>query len=118
MLTTGAAEGETYKRGNQYLFQMFSPATEYLKGALDALKTRDPNAWLAFVYENSSFSVSVVNSAKSYAQQLGLNVAFSEAYAPDTTDFSPIIDRIIASKSTVLLGGGHFADGSTLAKQM
>jgi branched-chain amino acid transport system substrate-binding protein len=118
MLTTGAAEGGTYERGNHYLFQMFSPAKEYLKGVLDALKTRDPNAALAFVYEDSPFSVSVANSARSYAQQLGFKVAFSEAYASNTTDFSAIVDQVIASKSTVLLGGGHFVDGSTLAKQM
>ena len=118
MLTTGAAEGKTYTLGNHYLFQMFAPATEYLKGVLDALKGKDPKAPVAFVYEDSSFSVAVVNAAKDYAKQLGFNVAFSEAYAPGTTDFSAIIDKVIASKSTVLLGGGHYADGSTLARQV
>jgi len=118
MLTTGAAEGKTYTLGNHYLFQMFTPGAEYLKGALDALKATDPKATIAFVYEDASFSVSVVNPAKEYAQQLGLNVVFSEAYAPNTTDFSAVIDKVIASKATVLLGGGHYADGSTLAKQV
>ncbi|MGA2237379.1 MAG: ABC transporter substrate-binding protein, partial [Terriglobales bacterium] len=37
MLTTGAAEPKTYTLGNQDLFQMFAPAPEYLKVALDAL---------------------------------------------------------------------------------
>ena len=55
MLTTGAAEPKTYTLGNQYLFQMFAPAPEYLKVALDALKTKDPKATVAFVYEDSSF---------------------------------------------------------------
>jgi branched-chain amino acid transport system substrate-binding protein len=118
MLTTGAAEGKTYTLGNHYLFQMFTPGAEYLKGVLDALKTKDPKAAVAFVYEDASFSVSVVDPAKAYAQQLGFNVAFSERYAPNTTDFSAIIDKVIASKATVLLGGGHYADGSTLAKQL
>ena len=118
MLTTGAAEPKTYTLGNQYLFQMFAPAPEYLKVALDALKTKDPKATVAFVYEDSSFSVAVVTPAKAYAQQLGFNVVFSEAYAPNTTDFSAIIDKAIASKATVLLGGGHYADGSTLARQL
>ena len=117
MLTTGAAEEKTYKLGNQHLFQMFAPATQYLTGALDALKAKDPKATVAFVYEDSSFSVAVVTPAKTYAQQLGFNVVFSEAYAPNTTDFSAIIDKVIASKATVLLGGGHYADGSTLARQ-
>jgi branched-chain amino acid transport system substrate-binding protein len=118
MLTTGAAEDKTYKLGNQYLFQMFAPAPEYLKVALDALKSKDPNATVAFVYEDASFSVAVVNPAKAYAQQLGFNVAFNEAYAPNTTDFSPILDKLTASRATVLLGGGHYADGSTLARQL
>lgn len=118
MLTTGAAEGKTYTLGNHCLFQMFAPAPEYLKVALDALKTKDPKATVAFVYEDSSFSVAVVTPAKAYAQQLGINVVFTEAYAPATTDFSAIIDKVIASKATVLLGGGHYADGSTLARQL
>ncbi len=118
MLTTGAAEEKTYKLGNQYLFQMFAPATQYLTAALDALKARDPKATVAFVYEDASFSVAVVTPAKAYAQQLGFNVVFAEAYAPNTTDFSAIIDKVIASKATVLLGGGHYADGSTLARQL
>src|SRR5271167_1411691 len=118
MLTTGAAEGKTYTLGNHYLFQMFTPGAEYLKGVLDMLKTKDPKAAIAFVYEDSSFSVAVVNPAKAYAQQLGFNVVFTEAYTPNTTDFSPILDKLIASKATVLLGGGHYTDGSTLARQL
>ena len=118
MLTSGAAEGKTYTLGNHYLFQMFAPAPEYLKVALDALKSKDPKATVAFVYEDASFSVAVVTPAKAYAQQLGFNVVFTEAYAPATTDFSAIIDKVIASKATVLLGGGHYADGSTLARQL
>jgi branched-chain amino acid transport system substrate-binding protein len=118
MLTTGAAEGKTYTLGNHYLFQMFAPGAEYLKGALDMLKAKDPKATVAFVYEDASFSNSVVDPAKAYAQQIGMNVVFSERYAPNTTDFSALIDKVIASKATVLMGGGHYADGSTLAKQL
>jgi branched-chain amino acid transport system substrate-binding protein len=118
MLTTGAAEEKTYKLGNKYLFQMFAPAQWYLKTALDVLKTKDPKAAVAFVYEDAAFSVAVVTQAKEYAQQQGFNVAFSEAYAPNTTDFGPILDKVIASKATVLMGGGHYPDGSTLARQL
>ena len=118
MLTSGSAEGKTYTLGNHYLFQMFAPGTEYLKFVLDMLKAKDPTATVAFVYEDAPFSVSVVNPGKAYAQQLGFNVVFSEAYAPNTTDFSAIIDKVIAAKPTVLIGGGHYPDGSTLARQL
>jgi branched-chain amino acid transport system substrate-binding protein len=118
MMTTGAAEEKTYKLGNKYLFQMFAPATQYLNTAIDALKSQDPKATIAFVYEDAAFSVAVVNPAKTYAQQQGFTVAFSEAYAPNTTDFSAILDKVTASKATVLMGGGHYPDGSTLARQL
>lgn len=118
MLTTGAADETTYKHGNKFLFQMFAPGGEYLKGALDAVKAKDPKATIAFVYEDAAFSVACVNPAKAYAQQLGLQVVFSEAYAPNTTDFSAVLDKVISSKATVLMGGGHYADGSTLARQI
>ncbi len=118
MLTTGAADEKTYKLGNKFLFQMFAPGGEYLKGALDAVKAKDPKATVAFVYEDAAFSVAVIKPAMAYAQQSGLNVAFSEAYAPATTDFSAILDKVTSSKATVLMGGGHYADGSTLARQL
>ncbi|MBZ5567627.1 MAG: amino acid ABC transporter substrate-binding protein [Acidobacteriia bacterium] len=118
MLTTGAADEKTYKQGNKYLFQMFAPAAQYLETAIDALKAKDPKATVAFVYEDAAFSVAVVNPAKPYAQQQGFDVVFSEAYAPNTTDFSAILDKVTASKAKVLMGGGHYADGSTLARQL
>ncbi len=68
MLTTGAAEEKTYKLGNRYLYQMFAPAGQYFNAVIDLLKTKDPKASLAFVSEDASFSVAVVNPAKTYAQ--------------------------------------------------
>jgi branched-chain amino acid transport system substrate-binding protein len=118
MITTGAAEDKTYKLGNKRLFQMFTPASHYLGSALDALKARDPRVRLAFVYSDDAFSNAVAAAGKEYAKQIGLNIVFDEAYSPDTTDFSPIIDKVISAKATALVGGGHYADGSTLARQL
>ncbi len=118
MLTTGAADEKTYKQGNKSLFQMFAPAAQYLETAIDALKAKDPKATIAFVYEDAAFSVAVVNPAKEYAEKQGFKVAFSEAYAPGTTDFSAILDKVTSSRANVLMGGGHYADGSTLARQL
>ena len=41
-----------------------------------------------------------------------------ESYAPSTTDFGPIVNKIISSNADAFLGGGHYADGATLARQM
>ncbi len=118
MITTGAAEGKTYTLGNKYLFQMFTPADEYLTSALSALKAKDPKSRLALINSDDSFSNAVAIAAKAHAQKIGLSVVFAESYPPNTTDFGPIIDKIISAKATALAGGGHYADGSTLARQL
>ncbi len=41
-----------------------------------------------------------------------------KSYAPSTTDFGPIVNKIISSNADVFLGGGHYSDGATLARQM
>ncbi len=118
MITTGAAEGKTYRLGNKHLFQLYTPADKYLKSALDVIKAKSPKAKIALIYSNDGFSSAVAKGALANAKRMGLHVVFDESYASDTTDFGPIINKIVASGANVLIGGGHYADGSTLARQL
>ncbi|HEY7664873.1 MAG TPA: amino acid ABC transporter substrate-binding protein [Xanthobacteraceae bacterium] len=118
MITTGAAEEKTYKLGNKNLFQIYSPAGQYLAGALLALKAKNPKAQIAFVYEDDPFSKAVAQAVRELAKRDGMTLALDESYSSGTTDFGPIINKVIASKADALLGGGHYADGATLARQL
>jgi len=118
MLTTGAAEEKTYQLGNKNLFQIYSPAKQYLAGALLALKAKNPKARIAFVYEDDPFSKAVAHAGRDLAKKDGMTLALDESYSSGTTDFGPIINKIIASKVDALLGGGHYAGGATLARQL
>jgi branched-chain amino acid transport system substrate-binding protein len=118
MLTTGAAEEKTYRLGNKYLFQLYTPAGQYLAGATKALKQENAIAKVAFVYEDAPFSKAVMSATRKLAAEQGLEVVLDEAYSRDTTDFGPIINKIISAKADALLGGGHYADGATLARQL
>lgn len=119
MITTGAASDATYKEGYTQIFQIYTPASRYLTGAVDLLASLDPDVKkVAFVYEDSKFSTSVVEAAKEYAESLGYEVVLFEGYAPDITDFGPFINKIQDSGAEAILGGGHFQDGSTFARQM
>jgi branched-chain amino acid transport system substrate-binding protein len=118
MLTTGAAEEKTYELGNKNLFQIYSPAAQYLAGALQALKEKNANAKIAFVYEDDPFSKAVAHATRELAKKERMAIVLDEAYSGSTTDFGPIINKIVASKADALLGGGHYADGSTLARQL
>jgi branched-chain amino acid transport system substrate-binding protein len=118
MLTTGGAEEKTYQLGNKNLFQVYSPAGQYLAGALDALKEKNPKAQVAFIYKDDPFSKAVAQVTRDLAKRQGVNVVLDESYSPSTTDFGPIINKLISAKADALLGGGHYPDGSTLARQL
>ncbi len=119
MMATGAASDSIFNKGYTHVFQIYTPASKYLTGALDMLKATDPNAKrVAIVYENSKFAKSVCTAAKDYAEKNGFDVVLFEAYAPGTTDFTSFIDKILAAKPDAIIGGGHFADGETFAKQL
>ena len=119
MITTGAASDSTYKEGYTLVFQAYTPASRYLTGAVDLLAHVDPNVKkLAFVYENDKFSTDVVNAAKVYAESKGYEVVLFEGYDTETKDFGPFINKILESGAEAILGGGHFQDGSTFARQI
>ena len=119
MVTTGAASDGTYKEGFTLVFQAYTPASRYLTGAVDLLAEVAPDVKkIAFVYENDKFSTDVVTAAKDYAESLGYEVVLFEGYDSETADFGPFINKIEAAAPEALLGGGHFQDGSTFARQL
>lgn len=119
MITTGAASDSTYKKGYTLVYQAYTPASKYLTGAIDLLKATDPNAKkLAIVHENDKFSTDVSNALNEYALAQGYEVVIFEGYDSGTTDFNPFINKIQEAAPDAILGGGHFQDGSTFAKQL
>ncbi len=119
MITTGAASDATYKEGYTLVFQAYTPASRYLTGAVDLLAHVDPSVKkVAFVYENTKFATSVVEAAHAYAEGEGYDVVLFEGYDAETTDFGPFINKILETGAEAILGGGHFQDGSTFARQI
>jgi len=118
MLDGGGAESKPFMLGNKYLFMVITPASFYLSGAVAALAQKEPHAKIAMVYSDDPFSKAVLAAAKDQAVKAGLEVAMDESYAPSTTDFGPVVNKIISSNADAFLGGGHYSDGATLARQM
>jgi branched-chain amino acid transport system substrate-binding protein len=119
MITTGAASDSTYKKGYTLVYQTYTPASRYLTGALDALAKLDPNAKkIAIVHENDKFSTDVVKALQTYAEGKGYQIVVFEGYDTSTTDFGPIINKVQQAQPDAILGGGHFQDGTTFAKQL
>ncbi len=119
MITCGAASDSTYTKGFTLVYQTYTPASRYLTGALDLLAATDPEAKkIAIVHENDKFSTDVSNALNDYAQAQGYDVVLFEGYDSGTTDFAPFINKIQDAAPDAVLGGGHFQDGSTFARQL
>jgi ABC-type branched-subunit amino acid transport system substrate-binding protein len=119
MITTGAASDSTYELGFTLVYQAYTPASKYLTGAADLLKATDPGVKkLAIVHENDQFSTDVSTALKDYATAQGYDIVMFEGYDTGTTDFAPFINKIQEAAPDAIMGGGHFQDGSTFAKQL
>ena len=119
MITTGAASDSTYQKGYTLVYQAYTPASAYLTGAVDMLKAKAPDVKkIAIVHENDKFSTDVSTAAEAYAKEMGYEIVLSEGYDTATTDFAPFINKIVDAGPDAILGGGHFQDGSTFAKQL
>lgn len=118
MVDSGGAEEKPFMLGNKRLFMVITSASHYLSGAVAALKSKNPHAKVAVVYSDDPFSKTVLTATKEQLKQAGFDIVMDESYAPSTTDFGPIVNKIISSNADAFLGGGHYSDGATLARQM
>jgi ABC-type branched-subunit amino acid transport system substrate-binding protein len=118
MITAGAADDDAYKTGNTSLFQLYTPGSLYMSSTVDMLKELDPEAKIALVHESDKFSTGVAEGIKPYLEENGFEIVLEEGYASDTADFGPIVNKISGSGATVLLGGGHYNDGTALARAL
>ena len=119
MITAGGADDATMEQGFQNTYQVYSPGSKYLTGAIDAMLKLDPTIKkVAIINEKDSFSTSVVAAAEPYATSKGLQVVFKQSYDTGTTDFGPFINQLIAAAPDAIIGGGHLVDGSALAKTL
>jgi branched-chain amino acid transport system substrate-binding protein len=106
-------------KGYTLVYQAYTPASKYLTGAVDLLKATDPSAKkIAIVHENDKFSTDVSNALNAYALANGYEVVLFEGYDTNTTDFAPFINKIQEAAPDAIMGGGHFQDGTTFAKQI
>lgn len=119
MITTGAASDSNYKQGYTLVYQAYTPASSYLTGAIDLLMANAPDIKrIAVVHENDKFSTDVSTALKEYAEAQGFEIVLFEGYDSGTTDFAPFINKIQQAAPQAILGGGHFQDGSTFARQL
>ena len=118
MMCVGSSEPKNFQLGNKTLFQIYTPSQFYAEDSIAVLKAQNPRAKIALAFLDSSFPKTVAAAAREEAKAAGLEIVLDETYSPGQTDFSAIINKIVASGADALLGGGFYPDSSTLARQI
>jgi len=114
----GAADTIWTGTTRRNLVEVLSPASGYLKGAVDWLHANHPTDKIAALYAADSFSTLAASSAVAYAQSLGLNVVYNQSYPATATDLSTQLNAAKTAGADDLIGGGHFNDGLLIMNQL
>ena len=113
----GSAES-IFSKGYKYTFMILSPAKLYLRGVIDAVRSKDPNVkTVAILGENESFSKEVAGGAAEYAKEKGLTVVYDELYPTNAQDVSSLLTAIKGKNVDIILGSGHLQDSLLIVKQ-
>jgi branched-chain amino acid transport system substrate-binding protein len=113
----GSAES-IFNKGYKYSFMVLSPAKLYLRGIIDVVRQKDPNAkTVAILGENEPFSKEVAGGAAEYAKQSGMEVVYQELYPSNTQDVSSLLTNVKAKAPHLVLGAGHLQDSLLIVKQ-
>ncbi len=113
----GSAES-IFSKGYKFTFMILSPAKGYLRGIIDAVRAKDPNAkTVAILGENESFSKEVAGGAAEYAKEKGMNIVYDELYPANAQDVSALLTAIKGKNPDLILGSGHLQDSLLIVKQ-
>jgi len=118
-LDHGGASDEIFAQGFRNVVQTIGPGSSYHVGTLNMLHETDPQARrVAFLYEDSEFARIVQQGAVAHAKKLGYEIVFNRNYPIGISDLTPILSAMKAQSPDIVLGGGHFADGQLINRQM
>ena len=115
----GGSSDEIFKKGFRYIVSTISPASKYLNGIIDMVRTIDKEAKkIALIQaDDSGFSTNVAEGAKRYGKEKGFQVT-NFKYQSGTKDFSFLLNNVKQNNPDIILSAGRAEDDLILAKQI
>ncbi len=115
MVAAGAAARGIWMRGLENVFQIDTPAGQYMDLPL-GLASKEGLTRVALVYADSDFPREVADGVRESVSAYGMELVFDEAYPADQTEFADMAARAAASQPEVLLGGTYLEDSIRLVR--
>ena len=103
-------------QGNQWVFRIAAPSSEYSKAIIDFLMDHYPVKTIAIMHTETLFSRKTGNYVKSYAQEKGIEVLITEEYGKGMISFKPLLEKIKEKKPDLLYMIAYTEDAPLLMK--
>ena len=104
------------KPGNDYIYRMNQPATEYAKVILNIFRDNKFRS-MAIIAGTGAFEKSVADAAQVIAKEYGIQVVEDQRYDKGLTDFRPVLNRIKGKNPDGLLMVSYAEDSVALMRQ-
>jgi branched-chain amino acid transport system substrate-binding protein len=117
MVAPGAAATSIYRKGRRFIFGVLPHAETRLGGLIDLAAKKGLKS-VAVINVDDLARRAGAEGTIELARKKGLQIVFTEAYSPGTTDFSLILSKVRAANPDVLAGSTRFEDAVALTRQM
>lgn len=112
-----ASSDELFQQGFEWSFQVITPASQYLDGALDIMEEEGLTT-IAYYGEDTAFPSALLAGLQQVAPERGFEIVYNQLYPVGTTDFSAILSQIGAAQPDAIFGGTYAQEAITSTGQM
>jgi branched-chain amino acid transport system substrate-binding protein len=117
LIAAGAASSRIFSQGRKYVFGIYTPAKDYMDGALALAKERGLKT-VALLYADSVFPISCAEGVNEKAPSYGLKIVYEGKYPRNATNLTSQLSQIKKLSPDVILSAGYLPDSLLITRQM
>lgn len=111
------ASPELSETGNKYLFRIILTGSVYVPSVMNYMAEEKKIKKIAALYENTDYGITMLDSAKKAAKDLGIEFVATEAYNPGDKNFSSQLSKIKTLNPDAVLVVGLYNEVALIAQQ-
>lgn len=104
------------KPGNEYVFRLNQPATEYARAIFNIFRDNKIKT-VAMIAGTGAFEKSVADAARDFAKAYNIQIVEDQGYNQGQNDFRPVLNRIKGKNPDALFMVSYAEDSVSLMKQ-
>ncbi len=112
-----ASSDELFQQGFTWSFQVITPASLYLEGALEIME-QEGYTTFAYIGEDTAFPSALMAGLSAEAEARGMDMVFNELYPKGTTVFTCLLAQIDSAQPEAIFGGTYAEDAIAITRQM